>query len=94
MAPANRDPAAFERPDEIVLDRPHIRSHLAFGKGVHFCVGSALARMEALAATTTLLARTDQFSLADDAETRWLPSLLVRRHSALPLRIRSFSSLD
>ncbi|QSE80178.1 cytochrome P450 [Rhodococcus koreensis] len=91
---ANRDPAAFERPDEIVLDRPHIRSHLAFGKGVHFCVGSALARMEALAATTTLLARTDQFSLADDAETRWLPSVLVRRHSALPLRIRSSSSLD
>ncbi|WAM12756.1 cytochrome P450 [Rhodococcus sp. JS3073] len=84
---ANRDPAVFERPDEIVVDRPHIRSHLAFGKGVHFCVGSALARMEALAATTALLARTDNFSLAADAEPSWVPSLFVRRHSALPLRI-------
>jgi cytochrome P450 len=82
---ANRDPTAFENPDDIVLDRPHIRSHLAFGKGVHFCVGSALARMEALAATTAPLACTDHFSLAEDAETRWLPGLLVCRHSALPL---------
>ncbi|MFC0451776.1 cytochrome P450 [Rhodococcus jostii] len=91
---ANRDPAAFENPDDIVLDRPHIRSHLAFGRGVHFCVGSALARMEALAATTTLLARTDHFALADDAETVWVPSLLVRRHRSLPLRIRETSPTD
>ena len=84
----------FERPDEIVLDRPHIRSHLAFGKGVHFCVGSALARMEALAATTALLARTDSFSLAADAEPRWVPSLFVRRHSALPLRLEQMTRSD
>lgn len=82
---ANRDPARFERPDEIVLDRPSIRSHLAFGKGTHFCVGSALARMEALAAVTMLIERSSDIALADDAA--WVPSIFVRRHLSLPLQI-------
>ena len=42
---ANRDPAAFDRPDEVVLDRKRNR-HLAFGLGIHRCAGSNLARME------------------------------------------------
>ncbi|WP_027502772.1 cytochrome P450 [Rhodococcus sp. UNC363MFTsu5.1] len=82
---ANRDPARFERPDEVVLDRPSIRSHLAFGKGTHFCVGSALARMEALAAVTMLIERSSDIALADDAA--WVPSIFVRRHLSLPLQI-------
>ncbi|TJZ80042.1 cytochrome P450 [Rhodococcus oryzae] len=82
---ANRDPARFERPDEVVLDRPGIRSHLAFGKGAHFCIGSALARMEALAAVTLLLERSTRISIADEAS--WVPSIFVRRHLRLPLRI-------
>ncbi|SEM14462.1 cytochrome P450 [Rhodococcus maanshanensis] len=82
---ANRDPARFERPDEVVLDRPSIRSHLAFGKGTHFCVGSALARMEALAAVTMLIKRSSDIALADDAA--WVPSIFVRRHLSLPLQI-------
>ncbi|MFD4182637.1 cytochrome P450 [Rhodococcus sp. NPDC058514] len=82
---ANRDPARFERPDEIVLDRPGIRSHLAFGKGAHFCVGSALARMEALSAVTMLLERSSDVAIAGDPA--WVPSIFVRRHLRLPLRI-------
>lgn len=82
---ANRDPARFERPDEIVLDRSSIRAHLAFGKGAHFCLGSALARMEALAAITLLLDRSADVGLAGDAA--WVPSIFVRRHHSLPLRI-------
>ncbi len=42
---ANRDPEAFERPDEVILDRKHNR-HVAFGVGIHRCAGSNLARME------------------------------------------------
>ena len=42
---ANRDPEAFEQPDEVVLDRAHNR-HVAFGSGIHRCAGSNLARME------------------------------------------------
>ncbi|MGW6375430.1 cytochrome P450 [Rhodococcus sp. NPDC055112] len=82
---ANRDPARFDRPDEVVLDRPSIRSHLAFGKGTHFCVGSALARMEAVAAITLLIERSSDITLADDAT--WVPSIFVRRHLGLPLQI-------
>lgn len=82
---ANRDPARFDRPDEIVLDRPSIRSHLAFGKGLHFCVGSALARMEAHAAITLLLQRSTNITFA--GEPAWVPSIFVRRHRSLPLSI-------
>ncbi|MFC9788863.1 cytochrome P450 [Rhodococcus sp. NPDC127528] len=84
---ANRDPARFENPDSIVLDRPSIRSHLAFGKGTHFCVGSALARMEALAATTILLERSTDVSLDAESSPAWVPSVFVRRHATLPLQI-------
>ncbi|PTR28890.1 cytochrome P450 [Rhodococcus sp. OK519] len=83
---ANRDPSMFQDPDTVTLDRPNLKGHLAFGKGIHFCVGSALARMEALAALTTLLERTTSFTIADDG-AEWVPSLLVRRHRYLPLQL-------
>ena len=44
---ANRDPAEYDRPDEVVLDRTAPKHHLAFGRGIHFCVGAPLARLEA-----------------------------------------------
>ncbi|MFF5035110.1 cytochrome P450 [Nocardia salmonicida] len=84
---ANRDPAAYPNPDVVDLDRPRARAHAAFGAGAHFCIGSTLARLEATAALTLLLDRTERFSLIDAEPPRWLPSLFVRRHSTLPLRI-------
>jgi cytochrome P450 family 144 len=47
FAAGNRDPAQFDRPDEIDLARDSPKRHLAFGHGIHFCVGAALARIEA-----------------------------------------------
>lgn len=83
---ANRDPAHFDHPDEFRLDRPSGRTHLAFGKGAHFCVGAALARLEATMVLDHLLKNTIS---VDAAETgRWLPSLLVRRLERLELAIR------
>ena len=61
---ANRDPSAFERADEVVLDR-EINRHLAFGLGIHRCVGSNLARMELRIALECFLARYPEFTLAD-----------------------------
>ncbi|WP_067699643.1 cytochrome P450 [Nocardia jejuensis] len=84
---ANRDPAKFDAPDTLDLDRRSGANNLAFGRGVHFCVGSALAKLEATAALTILLERTDRIELVDEAPPSWVPSIFVRRHRTLPLRI-------
>ncbi|MFD9549247.1 cytochrome P450 [Nocardia salmonicida] len=84
---ANRDPAAYPDLDVVDLDRPRARAHAAFGAGAHFCIGSTLARLEATAALTLLLDRTERFSLIDAEPPRWVPSLFARRHATLPLRI-------
>lgn len=47
FASANRDPSVFENPDEFILNRPNINRHLTFGHGIHHCMGSVVARMEA-----------------------------------------------
>jgi len=74
---ANRDGSHFDDPDEFLLDRPGGKSHISFGKGAHFCVGAALARLEARIVLGRLLARTSWMQASDVG--RWLPSLLVRR---------------
>lgn len=83
---ANRDAAAFEEPHEFRLGRPNIKNHLAFGKGGHFCIGAALARLEARTVLSVLLATGHTIEPAGEAE--WLPSLLVRRLRHLPLSVR------
>jgi cytochrome P450 len=80
---ANRDPSHFEDPDLFRIDRPAGKSHITFGKGTHFCVGAALARLEAKAVLGQLLERTSHIEAADTG--RWLPSLLVRRLERLKL---------
>jgi cytochrome P450 len=83
---ANRDPAEFENPDDVRLDRPNPRHHLGFGWGIHLCVGAPLARVEAKVAIEALLARTRSFTVDPDAPSlRYHPSLMVRRLVSLPL---------
>ena len=67
---ANRDPSAFDRADEVLLDRQENR-HVAFGSGIHRCAGSNLARMELRVALEEWLARVPDFRLADGAEVLW-----------------------
>ena len=82
---ANRDPAQFDAPNEFRLDRPRGKGHITFGKGAHFCVGAALARLEAQTVLTMVL---DRSSWIEPAEVgRWLPSILVRRLERLELRV-------
>jgi cytochrome P450 len=83
---ANRDPEHFEAPNEFRLDRTSAKDHLTFGKGVHFCVGAALARLEARIVLGMLLGRTSWIEAADVGE--WLPSILVRRRERLQLAVR------
>jgi cytochrome P450 len=67
---ANRDPVAFERADEVVLDRA-VNRHIAFGTGIHRCAGSNLARMELRVAVEEWLRRIPTFRIANDAEVTW-----------------------
>ncbi len=64
---ANRDPEAFDAPDEVQIDRQKNR-HAAFGLGVHRCLGSNLARLEMNVAIEMLLARFPSFSLVEGAD--------------------------
>lgn len=81
---ANRDPAQFSDPDRFRLDRPGAKGHLTFGKGAHFCVGAALARLEATLVIEELMRRTRLVEATQVGD--WLPSLLVRRLENLHLR--------
>jgi cytochrome P450 len=83
---ANRDPAQFDDPDDFRLDRPAAKGHVAFGKGAHFCVGAALARLEAKIVLSTLLECTDWIDAVEIGP--WLPSILVRRRERLRLAVR------
>jgi len=82
---ANRDPSHFLAPNDFQLDRTDGKGHISFGKGAHFCVGAALARLEARIVLRRLLDRTTWIDSADTG--RWLPSLLVRRLERLELRL-------
>jgi cytochrome P450 len=83
---ANRDSSHFDDPDEFRLDRVAGKGHISFGKGPHFCVGAALARLEATIVIGLLLKNTADITVADTG--RWLPSLLVRRLERLDLAVR------
>ena len=83
---ANRDPTHFEAPNEFRLDRSGAKGHVTFGKGVHFCVGAALARLEAQIVLRKLLERTTWIEVSDVGE--WLPSILVRRRKRLQIAVR------
>jgi len=67
---ANRDPEAFDHPEQVILDRA-LNRHVAFGSGIHRCAGSNLARMELRVALEEWLARIPSFRLAEGAEVTW-----------------------
>jgi cytochrome P450 len=84
---ANRDPAHYDDPDQLKLDRAAPRVHLAFGRGIHFCVGAHLARLEANLVVDALLARTHSIRLDPHQPPVRVRSLLSRRHERLPLHV-------
>jgi cytochrome P450 PksS len=88
LASANRDPQAFERADTLDLGRQPNR-HLAFGQGIHYCVGAPLARMEAQVAFSALLQRFPRLRLAQPRKAlRWRSSPILRGMEALPVILR------
>lgn len=82
---ANRDPAAFERPDEFVLDRPRNR-HLSFSGGPHRCIGSNFARMSIRVMLEELLARIKDIRLASPEGPRRVSEIAAwRTVESLPI---------
>ena len=86
LGAANRDPERFSEPDRLLLDRPDNR-HVAFGYGIHFCLGAALARLEGTLAIGTLAHRFPNLQLTTDAPT-WRANPTMRGLDALPVTVR------
>jgi cytochrome P450 len=84
LGAANRDPAAFEAPDEFDVGRAE-NPHLGFGAGIHFCVGAPLARVELQTSLHTLLRRFPRLAL--HAAPRRRPEFVIRGVESLPVTI-------
>jgi len=84
-AAANRDPAKYPDPDKFDVMRQNARSHLAFGKGPHMCVGNMLSRKEMFVAFDELLERLTDFRVTDDNEVKVFPNVLLRGVINLPI---------
>ena len=82
---ANRDPAAFDRPGDVLIDR-ELNRHAAFGLGIHRCIGSNLARLELRVAVEEFIARFPGFMLSDTAEVAWSVGQ-IRGPRRLPIRV-------
>jgi cytochrome P450 len=86
---ANRDPEAFERPDELILGRSrNSGSHVSFGYGYHRCLGAELARSTAKYVVGQVLARTRSVTLAESVPVL-RPSPYLRTITSLPLRVEA-----
>ncbi|WP_433789208.1 cytochrome P450 [Actinoplanes sp. CA-252034] len=85
----NRDPRRFTGPDTLDVDRGD-GGHLAFGHGIHFCLGAPLARLEARIALARLFARHPAIRLAVPPESlRWRAGLLMHGLETLPVHLRA-----
>jgi cytochrome P450 len=87
---ANRDPRVFDDPDRFDIHRPNARKHLAFGFGIHHCLGAALARMEAEVAWRTLFARfPDPAAWRIAGEPVPNPGRMIHGLRSLPVQVSS-----
>jgi cytochrome P450 len=82
LGAANRDPSIFDDPDVMLVDRDP-NPHLAFGAGVHFCLGAPLARMELAESLSLLAAAYPELELAGVPRRR--PTFVLRGYSTVPV---------
>ncbi|MFI6998849.1 cytochrome P450 [Nocardia sp. NPDC050175] len=87
VAATGRDPRRFADPESIDIDRSD-NGHLAFGHGIHYCIGAPLARMEGCIGLARLLQRYPDLELSPHSEPEWRTSFAIRGLTALPVRLR------
>ncbi|HWI61001.1 MAG TPA: cytochrome P450 [Symbiobacteriaceae bacterium] len=87
MGSANRDETRFTEPDKFIITRDP-NPHVAFGHGIHFCLGAPLARLETKVALTALLKRFAHLERADNEPLQLVPSFIMWGLAALPVTIR------
>jgi cytochrome P450 len=85
LGAANRDPRKFDDPDQFRIDRPNVREHIAFGRGIHTCAGAPLARVEGQITIHRLLDRMRNITISDTVhgpagsrQYRYEPTFLLR----------------
>lgn len=83
LGAANHDPSMFSDPHQLRLDRPNAQRHMAFASGIHYCLGSSLAKMEASVALSRLIRRADRIELA--GEPTWRDRYTIRGVDHLPI---------
>ncbi|WP_040795180.1 cytochrome P450 [Nocardia higoensis] len=85
MGSANRDETRFEDADSFDITRPNAREHLAFGFGIHYCLGNMLAKLQAKVAIEEVARLVPGLRLADDADIRFGDNLSFRAPVAVPV---------
>jgi cytochrome P450 len=87
LGSANRDPDRYADPDQLDIERD-VSGHMAFGHGIHYCLGAPLARLEAEIAFNRLLDKYDRIELTVPlAELRWRPGMLIRGLERFPVHL-------
>ena len=83
LAAAGRDASVFPEPDAFDLDRDNARRHLAFGRGIHYCLGASLGKLEAELAVAELARRFPRLALVEGQELSFHPNISFRGPQAL-----------
>ncbi|MBI5088836.1 MAG: cytochrome P450 [Actinobacteria bacterium] len=78
FAAANRQPDLFERPDEFDIHRPNAARHISFGKGIHYCLGAQLAKIELRIVLEALTQRIPSLRLTPHQDIRFFPNITFR----------------
>jgi hypothetical protein len=84
---ANHDPARFENPDVYDVMRKDARNHVTFGKGVHFCSGAPLARMEMKVVLELLTTKVPDMRLVPDQDFHFTPNIAMRGPTRLMVEV-------
>ena len=87
-ASANRDAAVFERADEFIIDRPGRIRHLGFGRGIRFCLGNHLAKLETRLAIVALFRAFPDMRLVEGREAQFGTNLMLHGLLSLPVQLQ------